>query len=1419
MPQRVGIYEHGQTAYIVNGHLKVMLEEDYLSLQKHEGIQDVGAGRWPAQTMGNKGQPSGLPLHNQAQKIGTDIVREIVLPALEKEINNGKNFATLHQIFYAQALAVWFKRNLKQALLNRVYANKGTVKGIDQNNPQTNEAIFGQYLKAYKKGVFNYIKEDIDAVTKESLPRKYFSGGYFGDGTLLSVTTEGKLPNADIAQIGKEYDFSVLAATPKVAAALAKKDPAMNAGGNKIKKGESFEVRLGQIVRISIDVPNEQIHKRWIEHFATGSARIGSGALTMETVTPLSSSHTIGLYDRPYHTFSSDVRVISDGNKIIVQNNGNYRVVKVSMDYVTIGQVFKKRGINLRAQNAAMTTSPQTAAALAKNVQKANAALTIQENITTRRINELLHGVRGQPLNGYDTVVELINNLLLKKSESTNELGIIRHALAESPFKNLFLKKLTEDNNSNAKEVLKYLTETEKLIKVGNSWFYSTTVLGFYRKLVKSLNDLIADSTKAISTTNIVGLQYGFYSYGRQSRGVNYYPKDDDILPLMRSISLELGDYLTLIDRIGKTTLAGSMNGTESVLEVKRITKNIDGKEYSVAIFQGDENAKEMMDKAKKLQEILNERISDLTDQILGSDAAMRTASGDVFNIPSGAKFDRTSIDRKEMPPESVLITPVDPKILLKNADKLFSDKVLGYYLTYDSEYQGPDGWRMGVARLFKVKFFSGEETMIVYPKEVSDVSGAWKTDSYEAIIVLGPDIKTPWEVRALVTKYLNKLYRMDNGLNVSYNSIQKDEKEFRLRFDKLNVNKLYSDDLSSEAFWAKLADETKTTSPQTAAEVAKKANAAMTRKTVIKKIIYYLRHALRIPEGRVINEETTLMSLGYKGTDWKFIQGQLKELFGVYCPDRIAKVSMTVGGVGNYFLKNQRNFTLALRPEFIEWSFTNEDGVVEKIDLEGAKAIIAQLIANGILDEDARPINYRHPSFAKLGLKDTYSKIMQERILRALENAANPHIFIMKDDMDRAPRHSLLGDEPSYNDGYHDGLPIPGGGHKDEAMTVMQKLNDLQRQLAGLYREPSHEYSTGSRVDLNNSGGGIELSLTPSHHWKTEGRKWLIFTFTPDTSKGSGIFNIYNRNGKVVWTREVATTASLAGEVLSVLINDIEQQIKERWIDTRVREQAEEARVERERKKEAEMQQAILKNWQTTLKQSNNVIQKLTDLQKRLTRLYYVPDSETTGGAWIALQNSGDRITVSLVHHHYKWDDDIFPIFSFTPDTSKGNGTFNIYDRSGKVVWTREVATTASLAGEVLSVLINDIEQQIKERWIDTRVREQAEEPRVERERKEKEAKKQGIIQGWESLLSQDPNSAMTGKPKAFPGGIDLSQQDSAMTVTRDANGGVKVDINPALIARIEREGMPEVDPVIIGMRPVDLKTLFGVGVSISAP
>jgi CheY-like chemotaxis protein len=159
VPDQAVVYESGNTAYILKSHLKVMLEEDYLALSKHQGQSNT---------------PNTVPV---THSIGSQVIRAIILPELEKEVNEGKNFANLRQMYSGMILATWYKKALKESLLGKVYADKAKVKGIDQN-PKTNEEIYQRYLKAFKKGAFNYIKEDVDKYTNEVIPRKYFSGGF-----------------------------------------------------------------------------------------------------------------------------------------------------------------------------------------------------------------------------------------------------------------------------------------------------------------------------------------------------------------------------------------------------------------------------------------------------------------------------------------------------------------------------------------------------------------------------------------------------------------------------------------------------------------------------------------------------------------------------------------------------------------------------------------------------------------------------------------------------------------------------------------------------------------------------------------------------------------------------------------------------------------------------------------------------------------------------------------------------------------------------------------------------------------------------------------------------------------------------------------------------------------------------------------
>jgi aryl-alcohol dehydrogenase-like predicted oxidoreductase/CheY-like chemotaxis protein len=219
--------------------------------------------------------------------LGSQIVREIVIPALTREVNEGKNFAQLRQVFYSLILATWYKKKIKDSILNKVYSNRKRIMGLSptrgqvpptrghvaeapigdrnvsrapasvrqedpsrlpsneglnveatqRNEPNDVEHIYQQYLKAFKKGVYNYIKEDSviarspqgdEAISERTtIPRKYFSGGVTAFiNTVMTVVNRHTADSALIAELSQKPqslmdivgDMAMISQTPKVSA-------------------------------------------------------------------------------------------------------------------------------------------------------------------------------------------------------------------------------------------------------------------------------------------------------------------------------------------------------------------------------------------------------------------------------------------------------------------------------------------------------------------------------------------------------------------------------------------------------------------------------------------------------------------------------------------------------------------------------------------------------------------------------------------------------------------------------------------------------------------------------------------------------------------------------------------------------------------------------------------------------------------------------------------------------------------------------------------------------------------------------------------------------------------------------------------------------------------------------------------------
>lgn len=224
VPEYADVYEKKNqdgtmAAFVDKARLKVMLESDYLAKARDESQE--------AETV-DAASSQGT------QEMAQEVVRSVILPALEKEVNQGSHFAQLRQVYHSLLLAVWLKKKLQTAgtgrdsvqnpkgnILSLLFVDKKKTNGIETNDPKgeiTN--IYERYVEAFKTGAYNLIREDYDLYSKEVIPRKYFSGGaeFGGAERALSIRPASSLPESVMKQ-GKRVtaDFAMASMKKKKA--------------------------------------------------------------------------------------------------------------------------------------------------------------------------------------------------------------------------------------------------------------------------------------------------------------------------------------------------------------------------------------------------------------------------------------------------------------------------------------------------------------------------------------------------------------------------------------------------------------------------------------------------------------------------------------------------------------------------------------------------------------------------------------------------------------------------------------------------------------------------------------------------------------------------------------------------------------------------------------------------------------------------------------------------------------------------------------------------------------------------------------------------------------------------------------------------------------------------------------------------
>ena len=211
VPDKAVVSEYKHAAFVAERHLKVMLESDYVASQAFSDQPSaISKGRdasmkHPQYNIAGSSDPtnpspeSPTPSPTLDQELSKLVIKEIILPELEREINEGKTFAKLRQIFNSLILGTWYKQKLNNGVLAQSYFGQNKTVGIEINDKKQKEKIYQQYVMAAEQGVFDFTEEVYDEGKDDLVAHRYFAGGVRAGDTANALTTNdgGDIPVPD----------------------------------------------------------------------------------------------------------------------------------------------------------------------------------------------------------------------------------------------------------------------------------------------------------------------------------------------------------------------------------------------------------------------------------------------------------------------------------------------------------------------------------------------------------------------------------------------------------------------------------------------------------------------------------------------------------------------------------------------------------------------------------------------------------------------------------------------------------------------------------------------------------------------------------------------------------------------------------------------------------------------------------------------------------------------------------------------------------------------------------------------------------------------------------------------------------------------------------------------------------------------
>jgi hypothetical protein len=158
VPDKAEVYEKENQLYIIKSGLRIRIEPAYLS---QEAIFKDKRER-------------------ELQDFTSELMKELVLPQLNKRINESYSYSDLRDVYNAIILAHWYKGKFGSSynsLLQTV--NYQVLDDVETDYTTTPDEIYQSYLKSIKEGQYSFNETEASGslFSTAITTRHYFSGG------------------------------------------------------------------------------------------------------------------------------------------------------------------------------------------------------------------------------------------------------------------------------------------------------------------------------------------------------------------------------------------------------------------------------------------------------------------------------------------------------------------------------------------------------------------------------------------------------------------------------------------------------------------------------------------------------------------------------------------------------------------------------------------------------------------------------------------------------------------------------------------------------------------------------------------------------------------------------------------------------------------------------------------------------------------------------------------------------------------------------------------------------------------------------------------------------------------------------------------------------------------------------------------